>query len=1180
MENGKNRFYHVHKLITFLFLFFQIFTGREILLANAADISNENIVTNVTMEENFTSGDGSNDHNVTVYAEFTLPNTAQSGDTFSIVYDEKLSSIGNDTDIPVKSANGIVIGQMDIDATTRTVKVTLNDNVTKYNNIKGTLSFEREADRSEFTQGSGEYSFNFITGDKTITAKSNIQFTNSGFFNHGLAKYPVSYDPETGLHKWVIIVNPQQANMPVSRLTDRVQSGNMTIESYKVYTATTVYESLGYELGEFLGGANVSAGSFNINLDSGRDSYIIEVYTKGDPKAQNAFENSATIVRPDNSYSTANAYIYQLDAKADAEGEEVSYEFYKIDTSKNPLEGAEFTATNDYDQTEVHTSTSDAEGKVTFTGLNSNSVYTIKETKAPNGYVTDESFYAELSFDDQGNAVVTLYNAKEGTYLDGNTLHMVNSPQKPGMTVEKSATRVTDSADVAYDEVKFKAEGDKIYYSFTFTNTGTNEITAITFTDEKLGIHDQVITLDTPLAPKDSYTYEVPTPYVVTADDVTAGSVFNTVTSTGTTPDGETPPGKDENEVPGTPTPAIDLVKTATAVNGDVNNKVVTAEGDVITYEFTITNTGNMPLINVVLDDPMLGGKIELQNTNLAVGESMTVTKDYIVTAADVEKDNIPNTATVTGDPEDPNTPGEKDPNTPPVDDEDKEDVPVNKPAISLVKTATAVNGDANNKVVTAEGDVITYEFTITNTGNMPLINVVLDDPMLGGKIELQNTNLAVGESMTVTKDYTATAADVEKDNIPNTATVTGDPEDPNTPGEKDPNTPPVDDEDKEDVPVKPTPEETTTTSEEETTTTGEITTEEPTTSETTTSIVTVTVTETTSSTEAPQPELYDASIKKVDQHGNAVKGVTFELYRIIKTMVEDAPVTVEPAAVDTSEVDAAIEALNEQIANLQNQVAVLESEHGTVIPSESVEPIVETSIVPEVTAEDGTIIEESYVTEVYIDPVTEAPTVIDHSAEIESLNAQIVQLQEQVVAKLAEKTAMTTEATTTAAPVERIEEVKIGSYKTDASGLVQVKDLVEGEYYFVETAAPAGYDFTNEQYHFNLPNDKPVLFTITNFNNNTTTVETETSIVTETTEETTTPGEEETTTPGAEETTTPGGTTPNKPTTPNTPNKPNNRKHLPNTGESIMNKIVTTTIGIGLLAGGFFVFRSKREHE
>ncbi|MGX7077405.1 Ig-like domain-containing protein, partial [Globicatella sanguinis] len=471
MEYRKNKFYHVHKLITFLFLFFQIFTGKEILLANAEGISGENIVTNVTMDENFESGDGSNDHNVSVYAEFTLPDTVQPGDSFSIVYDEKLSSIGNDTDIPVKSANGIVIGTMDIDATTRTVTVTLNDNVTKYNNIKGTLSFEREADRSEFTQGSGEYSFNFITGDKTITAKSNIQFTNSGFFNRGLAKYPVSYDPETGLHKWVIIVNPQQANMPVLSLTDEVQSGNMTIESYKVYTATTVYESLGYELGEFLGGANVSAGSFNINLDSGRDSYIIEVYTKGDPNTQDAFKNSAKI-EAGGSWVTANAFIYPLNAEADADFDEATYEFHKFDTSKNPLAGAEFTATNDYDLTEVHTATSDAEGKVIFTGLKTNVTYTIKETKAPSGYVTDESFYAELSFDEKGEAVVTTYNTKEGTYLDGNTLYMANSPQEPGMTVEKTATRVTDSADVDYDEVKFKAEGDKIYYSFTFTNTG------------------------------------------------------------------------------------------------------------------------------------------------------------------------------------------------------------------------------------------------------------------------------------------------------------------------------------------------------------------------------------------------------------------------------------------------------------------------------------------------------------------------------------------------------------------------------------------------------------------------------------------------------------------------------------------------------------------------------------
>ena len=687
----------------------------------------------------------------------------------------------------------------------------------------------------------------------------------------------------------------------------------------------------------------------------------------------------------------------------------------------------------------------------------------------------------------------------------------IDSTPTPNMSVEKSATSVTNADGEAYDAVAFKAVGDLIYYSFTFTNTGNNDITSITFSDEKLGITDEVIELGSPLTPGATYTHEVTTPYAVTEADLEAGSVLNVVTSTGTTPDGETPPTEDEEEVPELPTPGMSVEKSATSVtnaDGEAYDAVAfKAVGDLIYYSFTFTNTGNNDITSITFSDEKLGitdEVIEL-GSPLTPGATYTheVTTPYAVTEADLEAGSVLNVVTSTG-----TTP---DGETPPTEDE--EEVPGTQEETTTEETTT---------------------------------------------------------------------------------------------------------------------EETTT---EESSTSEEVTTsEEQTTSETTTSIVTVT--DTTSTTEESRPELYDASIKKVDQHGNAVKGVTFELYRIVKTIVEDAPVTVEPAAVDTSEVDAAIEALIEQIGNLQNQVAVLESEHGTVIPSESVEPIIETSIVPEVTAEDGTVIEESYVTEMYIDPVTEAPTVIDHSAEIDSLNAQIVQLQQQVNAKLAVKTEMTTESTTTSAPVERIEEIKIGTYETDANGLVQVKDLAEGEYYFVETAAPAGYDFTNEQYHFNLPNDKPVVFTITNFNNNTTTVETETSIVTETTEEQTSeiteeqtsettdettskPTEEtteeqtsetteeqtsetteeqtsetteettsetteepttsETNTPGGEETTSPGGTTPNKP---NKQNTPNNRKHLPNTGESFMNKIVTTTIGIGLLAGGFFVFRSKREHE
>ena len=74
-------------------------------------------------------------------------------------------------------------------------------------------------------------------------------------------------------------------------------------------------------------------------------------------------------------------------------------------------------------------------------------------------------------------------------------------------------------------------------------------------------------------------------------------------------------------------------------------------------------------------------------------------------------------------------------------------------PAISLVKTGT-LNG--NNA-----GDSIDYEFLVTNTGNVTLDSITVDDPMFT-TVDCPVTTLAPGADTTCTASYTRTQADVD----------------------------------------------------------------------------------------------------------------------------------------------------------------------------------------------------------------------------------------------------------------------------------------------------------------------------------------------------------------------------------------------------------------------------------
>jgi uncharacterized repeat protein (TIGR01451 family) len=70
--------------------------------------------------------------------------------------------------------------------------------------------------------------------------------------------------------------------------------------------------------------------------------------------------------------------------------------------------------------------------------------------------------------------------------------------------------------------------------------------------------------------------------------------------------------------------------------------------GDTVLYTYEVTNTGNVTLVDVTLDDDIIG-EIELTQTTLEPGESMTVTATYVVVAEDVVDGAVTNIALVAG---------------------------------------------------------------------------------------------------------------------------------------------------------------------------------------------------------------------------------------------------------------------------------------------------------------------------------------------------------------------------------------------------------------------------------------------------------------------------------------------------------------------------------------------------
>ncbi|MDI5897154.1 gliding motility-associated C-terminal domain-containing protein [Flavobacterium yafengii] len=375
--------------------------------------------------------------------------------------------------------------------------------------------------------------------------------------------------------------------------------------------------------------------------------------------------------------------------------------------------------------------------------------YTIQQIDVDSGKVTN-------------SATVTGTTPTNGTVTDTSGTTITNDTP--------TETTLTPSPSIALVKVGavggIGAIGNVITYTFVVTNTGNTSLSNIIINDVLTGSVNLAVSPST-LIPNATGTATAT--YTIQQIDVDSGKVTNSATVTGTTPtngtvtdtSGTTITNDTPTETTLTPSPSIALVKVG-AVGG---NGVI---GNVITYTFMVTNTGNTSLSNIMINDDLTGSvNLAVSPSTLIPNATGTATATYTIQQIDVDSGKVTNSATVTGTTPTNGTVTDTS-GTTITNDTPTETTLTPSPSIALVKVG-AVGG---NGVI---GNVITYTFTVTNTGNTSLSNIMINDDLTGSvNLAVSPSTLIPNATGTATATYTIQQIDVDSGKVTNSATVTG----------------------------------------------------------------------------------------------------------------------------------------------------------------------------------------------------------------------------------------------------------------------------------------------------------------------------------------------------------------------------------------------------------------------
>ena len=205
-------------------------------------------------------------------------------------------------------------------------------------------------------------------------------------------------------------------------------------------------------------------------------------------------------------------------------------------------------------------------------------------------------------------------------------------------------------------------------------------------------------------------------------------------------------------------TATVSAIQSPSLLTVKVASKAIYSSiGQTIKYTYTVTNNGNVEIAGPINVTDNKTGTIQLSNSDLAPGHSVTGTANYTVTKADINAGSVTNEAFATG-----TYKGTE------VKSNTATTVAVVRLLyLTLVKLAYPTN-------YSTVGQIITYNYIVINSGNMDIAGPINVTDNITGTIQISNSDLEPAKYVAGATNYTITQADLDNKSVINAAYSTG----------------------------------------------------------------------------------------------------------------------------------------------------------------------------------------------------------------------------------------------------------------------------------------------------------------------------------------------------------------------------------------------------------------------